>query len=255
MLTVVRGTRWFVALVMLGPAACTSESPVSADGTPVGNRHGPVDVECVWGNRFSPSGEAPDCTCTSSGGEGDTFEYSGASCRPSFDELDFPPLYCADADYPRSGSCSYWSAGTWRCSRVFRSCACSFSAEHIESAWLSRTCDALPESDGTPWRCCAHDADCSCRPGSDACPDDWREVTSCTSYKDLGLRPPPGSCPDGQAEVRDCNIVDPNAPPTGCRGSYDCPSNCDDAGDAICCSICAAGGKCVTSCCSEVGCF
>jgi hypothetical protein len=244
-----------VASITAGMAGCGSTNSGSASGAPAAGPSRAIAVACAWGD-VRASGDAPDCECKSSGGDGDRFSYSGANCSADTTQIDSAPLYCADPDYPRSGSCSYWSGGPWRCSGGGSSCDCSFDSFHIPESILTWECNAQPDSDGTPWHCCLKGADCFCSKGNTACGDQYREVQDCSSNLALGLKAPPVSCPDGQMEVQTCRVIDKTEPPTGgCRGSFDCPGECSGSGSFVCCPICGSDGICTTSCCSPSGCY
>ena len=98
---------------------------------------------------FPVDGPTPQCECTSNSGSGKP-TYKGANCENWFEDYDIAPLVCADANYPTSGSCSYYTEGAWTCTGASLDCECEFTGERVDGTIRVSNCDDL----GDIYACC-----------------------------------------------------------------------------------------------------
>lgn len=229
--------------------ACASRDP-NTDGRG-SNLHFPESIKVRCQVNTTHHSDVPDCQCTSQGGSGATFVTEGDLCSGL--RSDAPTRSCADLDYPRKGSCSYWELPWWRCRASGNSCECAFIP--FQNGVVS-VCNNEPIAGGSPWQCCLADQDCTCEKGSVACPANAVPVDDCSSYAKLGLAAPPAACPADQHEVSTC-VVSPTGEPasSSSAGDDDCPGDCRDDGIFVCCPLRGSDGICTMGCCDSSGCF
>lgn len=220
-------------------AASTCVKPPASDAG--GAEH---VVDCTWSD---PSPKR--CACTPKDSSTGPVRITGKCEKdPSF----APMRCCASSGYPKSGTCACYLSQPWGCMGFasFGRCSCDYYWDAKTPEYRTSVCDAVPEPDGTPWRCCADitHASCECNRKGAACATGEVEVKDCTSDKKLGITPFTG-CPTGQVEALGCS-----GSPTGdCTKDSDCGGSCSGE-DPVCCSVCS-GGRCKLSCCGTLGCF
>ncbi len=231
-----------------GPSGSSgTRSTGSSGGT--GAASPSIKVTCEWRRDFHRSDEA-DCECRSEGGTGDKFEVSGGC----WEHPDDPTISCADPDFPRSGSCSYWELYPWRCSNASggSSCECGFTSFQAGSSALY--CDTQAFN-GSAY-CCLSGQTCTCRSGTGMCNVGEQAVTDCASGADaLGLPEPPTTCPSDQVQVASCNVANSDSPSSSAATDTElCPGVCTGE-SVVCCPNRKSDGSCGTLCCADSGCF
>lgn len=196
------------------------------------------------------------CTCTTDKNTGPTKVTGSCVKDPSF----APMTCCADSAYPSSGACECYLSQAWRClSFDSTSCSCDYFWAADAVQYTTTVCDAVPEPNGTPWRCCATKyGTCECKQNGAACAVGEKEVSDCASDVKIGLSPFKG-CATGQTQVSGCSNLGTGGTggsgSGGCKSDADCPADCT-GDDPVCCGTCKPGGYCGQICCSSSGtCF
>lgn len=189
------------------------------------------------------------CTCTGDANGGKTKIVGSCTKDPSF----APMTCCADAGFPDAGSCSCFLSQAWRCLAFSGECSCSYYWDKDAVQYTTTVCDAVPEPNGTPWRCCKSKfGSCGCKANGPACAADETEVKDCASDVKIGLQPFKG-CAAGQKSVGGCSNVGAGGA-GNCTKDAQCGTECTGT-DPVCCPICDAG-TCKVTCCSSNGvCF
>jgi hypothetical protein len=238
--------------VVLAMTACASED-LATGARPTDSTDSAPSNVVLCKLEISPvDGPTPQCECTSNGYPG-TPTYEGSNCGNWFENYEVAPLICADANYPTTGTCSYYTEGPWTCSGSSLGCECEFTGKRADGATRISNCDNRAPNGGA-WHCCLRGGECNCH--NSVCADDQKEVSDCSTPTPLGLTAPPQSCPPDRKRVSSCDLSEvPTGPDGKCHGDYDCPGECDLGDIYACCPLCGSDGKCKMVCCGPGGCI